>query len=675
MPEVDYLAWNYAIATNFFTAKSANLPVFLHVNDETIEELGSKIGLRPDEAVTSFVRVVRGCSFRPHQDTFEWFSNISYRWELRYEYPPYIGLLGMLVLAASHMSSADDFSSANYYAHLTNLMGREINQREIGLLDKYWEDLNKWLESKQGHLGLSTARRHPHFTHIGYPLSQILLRKADLDCLPDFFVWADLSPDTIPSKQTIFEKFWEWIGRTTCTLDSHLYQLIYADFFNEMLKDTIAEVLQRELARWVVSLDKNGRAYTNRSSINLHFYKDVGGWIAHLIAPLPEGFPPGDWEDEHKGITLYHDSGSEWIGCELPPELVPPLINAGITFKNGDSSMQAVFQSVVVFTGNSQLSGWVSCERVQLGEEHLFLYQTDYVSQINEYLDKFAVPGWKTENFAEGLVLSSGVTIQYSTSLMEANIPFERLRPHITANIRLKGGLKLDTTTWLKSYEPTAWVEIPPALDEVPISIDNIMVMENACGLVILDLRGQGLGNGEHTISVGNIRSRSFTLAEHLRSVAELIQPEVGGFVINNHGVLYDREAVAPRLDGADIRINENNHVIVCTPGFREYIVLGENPGEFKTLKPPLKSLRHPDRPFLATVPFSPQWIIHVGKKHRRYLHLIGKPVISKKQLLQPTTRAWEHATRRTYENLRRDKLPSDHIIRRLWEDYCKQHG
>ncbi len=156
----------------------------------------------------------------------------------------------MLVLAASRMSTSENFSSANYYAHLTRLIGREISQHEMGLLDGYWEGLNSWLEAQHGQFGLPTARRHPHFTHVGYPLSQILLRKADLECLPDFFAWAGLSPETIPSKQAIFFQFMEWMTRTTCTFNSHLHHFIDSEFFDTTLENYIADVLQRELARW-----------------------------------------------------------------------------------------------------------------------------------------------------------------------------------------------------------------------------------------------------------------------------------------------------------------------------------------------------------------------------------------------------------------------------------------
>jgi hypothetical protein len=673
--EVDYFAWNEAIAAHFFNPAIANRPIFLHFNDEVLNDLGIGFGFSPDESLYSYVQAVRRRSFQPHKDTFEWFSVASIQWKMRYRFPPFIGLLAMLVLAASHMSSSNQkFSSANYYSHLADLLGQEINQREMGLVDQYWEELNRWLEAQHGQLGLPTARRHPHFTHVGYPLSQILLRKADLECLPGFFMWAGFTPEIIPQKPILFSKFQEWMTRTTCTLDSHLYQLTSSEFFDETLKNYIAEVLQRELARW----DKPELSYeqycSDRAFAALWLYNESGSWMPRLIAQIPEYFPKDGWQDSFSGLFLEGESGSEWIGCELTSNSLRHLLCNKVVFQNSEHNILASFAPIVVFKPDPLLSGWTSCTRVELGTELILLFQSDFDSQIFAYLMQFAAPDWKVENLSEGLTLCSRVYLRFSPAILEAQIPSEDLRPRIIANIRLKGGLKLNQRTWLKGFEPTALLEIPGGLDHLPIQVDGVTVLDKADGFAELDLRNLDLESGVHTLSILGIREKEFCIARQISTLSELARPEVGGFSISANGIFYGENDNDFHLDGSFLRMPGESSMVVCSPGFQSYTLIGENPGEFLIIMPPVSSVFNPDRPILATMPFIAQWVVNVGKKKKRYLHLVGKPTLSKDRRTKKSTEPWKRAIAHSFENLRRGKRHPSNFIQRLWKEYCEEH-
>ena len=112
----------------------------------------------------------------------------------------------MLSLAAETMHDGEGMRPHNFYGRLAELMdaGRHGAQQGAECVPQVrptasavsallWESLNDWLEMLEGNRGLPTAFALGH-EHIGFPLSQALVRQTDRERFNDLFAFNSLPP-------------------------------------------------------------------------------------------------------------------------------------------------------------------------------------------------------------------------------------------------------------------------------------------------------------------------------------------------------------------------------------------------------------------------------------------------------------------------------------------------
>ena len=132
-PQYTYEDWSKAVSEFFFRTRHGQRPVYLQVDRDTISEIGASIGVTQEQAEVEFVRTVRGrlCGSSYDTNPFKNFIRLTKKWEISTlpndssAAPPFMGLLGLCVLAASQMSMDPDkgVSSSNYYVRLNGLLG------------------------------------------------------------------------------------------------------------------------------------------------------------------------------------------------------------------------------------------------------------------------------------------------------------------------------------------------------------------------------------------------------------------------------------------------------------------------------------------------------------------------------------------------------------------------
>src|SRR5262249_19193853 len=109
-----------------------------------------------------------------------------------------------------------------------------------------WDDLSLWLEADcRKQRGSSTIRTSPARRHVGYPLSQCLMRAVDRRRLPDFFRAAGLEPHSEITEDRLFELLRAWASQPSCGLSNHGRQAITAAV--DIDRHEIAETVAREL--------------------------------------------------------------------------------------------------------------------------------------------------------------------------------------------------------------------------------------------------------------------------------------------------------------------------------------------------------------------------------------------------------------------------------------------
>ena len=206
-----YLELNDVIAETLFHSQLAGRRVSLDFEEAELSEIANRLELdttsvstenRADvyHAVKSHMAsITRDVIFVGERVSLKAIVSELRLWEknegLADEPPPTILLLSILSLAAEHMAGGDGVSQTNYYKRLVEprLLNLEAQANRVQDVyrkdaDHIWESLEFWLSDRaQGYRGVPTASPIGNFRYIGWPLSQALIREADLPQIDEFY--------------------------------------------------------------------------------------------------------------------------------------------------------------------------------------------------------------------------------------------------------------------------------------------------------------------------------------------------------------------------------------------------------------------------------------------------------------------------------------------------------
>ena len=693
--ESSYEAWNQALADFFYKPSNAGRPVYLQVDGDNLRAIGRSVGVTPDRAEHSFERAVQaklnpGSKVNPFAELL-WQTS---RWRRRVRSdcgspPPFLGLLGACVLAASRMSSDPErgIASNDYYQRLRSTLGLDLSERgqppSFDKVTTLWATLRYWLqELNQGALGLPTAKRHPRLTYVGYPISQCLLRRVDREKLPDFFGWAGLSPGEEISGESLAPSLAAWASSAACTLTRRGKAVLTGG--DEALTSQAADLASADLWHWDgSSVDLEGRRWAR---IELQVEVSRGGRRlgCSLLSRAPEGFPEGSYRAGlHAAVELQRQPGGRWFE-PLPEELTGEALRQGLKLRNGRYALACSPPDVIVLGAREDLTGWISCGRVGLGETHLVLCRRPYEGSVRDYLADHAEPGWVHVPGARGLPPSWSCFRHVLVSTIPAvTSPWlECLIPRPSVGISLKGGLKVGDDEWIVGGEPEAAVAVQGG-HPVMVSIDGQETgfLEQGSGL--LKLGDLGLSPGRHEITVGTHR-RSFGLRRSGRLPVELGEDGLVGRAIRHDGLAFtpvslDTEVLAsvdevPQhqllLFGAKMIGRPQDmpppleEMVMLPRGYRRYVILGRRPGDVVEhhaegdghYQAHLKPSGANDARLEVPVPFVPQWLVKIGPGRRQVILPVGEP-----ESPDPATaeeggpvHEWARWSSKRYHNLRR---------------------
>ncbi|KAA3655115.1 MAG: hypothetical protein DWQ04_33650 [Chloroflexi bacterium] len=659
-----YDQWNLALAKHFYNESQAGKPVYLQVDDEVLRCIAPELGIPQDDGRAAFVAAVRYRS-RLNDDPFFRFFRYGYweRTELKADPttpPPFIAFLGFCVLAAFDMASDENISRSNYYVRLQDLLGVK-RPKKFDDVGELWERLNQWLDKdlEQKH-GKATASYVNH-RHVGYPISQALLRTADRQKLPDFFLSCDLEPDEdwVTPEQFKNELLLE-VAKYTWPFTNRVKRVF--DKKNKDAMTLIAQMVYAEYEGWdgrSTEEIRSGIQPIEPMTLHLELNYDDFECTLYPRAQSRNGrqFPEGTYQYQPpRSIKLEHDPTLlDWFAA-MPdtPFLQHLFAEKIIQLHKGKQYRQQFTPAPIMLFREDQdgeLGGHVHYSgRPILRETYHLLCHNRLRTQVADYLKQ-------NGNYDEVLTSDNPIYANWvcfrdvQIARRDENV-IEDLLPLVPKQTGLslyrKGGLRLGRNKYLRGGEPH--VEIVADHDhETTIYIDDASYTTFSTETLSLDLKEMGWDDGSHTISVGeNGRFHTFhiipsgtnqrpfsLLGHHIKHEDPHYQPQ--SLQLSSIPSPEKYEPHHLYITGAQIKGSTDDlsipivHPVRIPYGRPRCIILGRRVGDVLETRLPhgypdwkVKQLGWSNGIYV-TVRFKPQWIIRI-KGNQKTLTAVTMP-------------------------------------------------
>jgi hypothetical protein len=703
MAEINYQEtydkWNEELAKYFYNESQAGKPVYLQVDDDVLSHIAPKIGIPTEDGRRAFVAAVRYRS-RLNDDPF--FRFFWKSWENSpSELPPFIAFLGLCVLAAFDMECDPErgVSSANYYDRLEDLLGVRRPKRfdDVGEL---WERLNRWLdEDLEQKYGKATASYINH-RHVGYPISQALMRTADRQKLPDFFIGCKLDPDEEWVTSTYFQdQLKQLVAKTTWPFSNRVKRIFESKDADAMT--LVARIVFAEYGGWdgrSIEQIRLGILPTEKIALQLELNYDDFECALYPRARSKSGdpFPEGAYQSFRPTKLRRDPYLLNWF-APLPdnPFLAEFFAGTEIELLSADRRFrqQIIPAPIMIFREDSdgELGGYVRYDgQPALRKTYQILCQDRLRNQVKSYLDK---NGQYEEILTKGNPVYKDWAGFRDVRLMRRD---EAVTEELTGlipmkaglSLQRKGGLKLGRDKYLLGGEPD--VDITADDDhETTVYIDDKPYMTFSTESLSVNLRELGWQSGGHTIRVGdNGRSYSFyivasgteiqkplpPLAHHIRHEEPTYRPQSLQLV-----TLPPPEAYEPHhlyITGAQLKGSADDlsipivHPVRVPYGKPRCIILGRRVGDALETRLPEGYPEWKVKQFgwsegiYVTVRFKPQWIVRI-KGNQKVLTAVGipdEPIIP--DTITGDKEKWVQWARKGYRNI------GQHTA--IWDRYRK---
>lgn len=477
----EYDRWNTALAHRFFHAGAADVPAYVDVDDDLLEEIRAELTIDAEAGdLADVVRSTLGLEgegvLRQHVRCFdEWQRRFSLANARRGKGatvdlppPPVVALLTTFVLAAQQMGADSNLAANAYYPRLGAVLG--LSDGDLARLrskfsetEKFWRGLNDYLAAHEGRLGLPTAFALS-YRYVGIPQSQALVRSADRARLPDFFSKFGLSPgsEMIP---TDLERLLDgWILDSQGSVSANLQRL----WRGGKARDRIAGVVAVELSLWDGALDdelqpagprQSGevrltavvRQQFGSRSLELSFVSALRGHaqeVALLVVTSAEGSPSVSVIPA-PGNRVRPIPGSMFDG--------ESLLGAVVTVADPVSGKEArrTPRRVVPLRRDDLLGVLVEAEKVQLAEDSVLLVKDEepllgsvlsVLGTYGRHGEVFRAVGASSDvvlpGLPQGWALVDDVQL-YRVPQDVKRLDLHALIPLSTAQLQLARGLKL----------------------------------------------------------------------------------------------------------------------------------------------------------------------------------------------------------------------------------------
>jgi hypothetical protein len=533
-----YLKWNEAILSVVYPEIDDAVPVYLDLDDDNLDEIAKLVGHKGDpkdglcEAVSRVV--VSGSSFTLQKIVhkhIKWMREIRNAKSAReaalqaqpISKPPSIGFLALATLAALDMGRDNSISIAYYprVADLTKLSKDEksIQSQFHDYSERLWRELNIWIESQEGRVGLPTAYSLSK-RYVGIPQSQALVRKADRQKLPGFFSQFGLDPGSNVSTETMVVFLNAWINSDLTSAGEALKR----SWSNTATHERIAEIVSLELLGWDGTLPRGMRTegaslsqVKLMASMNQNFLGktfNLSLTYRHAGEPLLNGnleleTSSGQWVE----ISFQPLAGNLWRTSNSHGLDVGSVLEGSVNIRipqNIEHVSRRFPRTVVPLVLDEIHGGYMEQTAVQLNTDCILLVRSskDSIDQVRRILSQYARPGYEELQFTE---LPQEWTAFVGVQLfgVPEKTRFKELQPISRNQLTIAGGVRIPSSVrkWTALAAPEIRVAIADA-DFFEVSItdsfsgDELHRESSTDGALVVEMSKLQFGPGDYRVSV-----------------------------------------------------------------------------------------------------------------------------------------------------------------------------
>lgn len=482
-----YDAWNRALAARFLQERE-NEPLYLYMDEPVLQEVAGEAGADSGGAAQAFVAAVRDTvgGDRP----FARWERVSRETPTPDEVPRYFAVLCFLVFVAVEREG----TQFSYYPGLNRALGRPADAGAPGGFDqdvsRLFSRFNEWLSSTRH--GTATAEPTERYPHVGWALSQAVVRPADRALIVRTFGAANLRPGMRLAAADLTARLLPRL-RAAAASPSRSRLLELANSHRGLFEGLVRQLY----AAWDGSAD----VATGPRSVQVRFcYEELSGewWFLGPVLPGAQG----------RRWTLGSAVGTLGLvkGLEAVPQEMWSLVGSGeVGSVEGGPTLKSPARAVRWLSIDTRVGGWAEVGQRDEDLDQLALVQEGSAAGLE------ALPGVERRG-----VPSPGYVLLFVARGVAAGHPLADVPVH--RKPRLHGGLALRrmTNTYLLGA-----VGAPEVIDitSTTASLDGIEVPVTGGRVAV---GGRGLEEGDHVLVADGHQVR-FRLSDRLLAVGDVV--------------------------------------------------------------------------------------------------------------------------------------------------------
>lgn len=430
--------------------------------------------------------------------------------------PPILPVLAMCVLAATKMDNSLGQRSSNYYAPLAELLvgkpdeevAEALRTQDCETLSYFWMVLNKWVEEQKGRVGFSTIRTVGNNRHIGYPLSQSILKETDKRLLFQFFDEIDLPVNRSVNVNRVMESLEKWV--------------VNRQGFSRRLRLSLERSPDRQaLEQLIIKLvsirvgDENWRdaaiSEPLKGTVTLALDEDWSEWFLLLNLNKPGNLSRFFWDSRELRIEDSDNAQMKYGYLNEPVNL--SSLNRGFSVTNSVSTFNRQPFGALLMEKNHTLQAWVETKTIFPGKVYKVLANEREIKRLRGLLPdvlKFNKPTSLDDilgsfHVTRDIRIDTPFEANRLSSVLDLRTSISRVK---ISHAKLEGGLKLSSNKIQHLYfvggEPDLYFQ-----DLIPAKTYPVLINGEALDLEVrnghsLQLRDLKLPEGKHRVETVN---------------------------------------------------------------------------------------------------------------------------------------------------------------------------